>query len=107
MQTATVTATSSNTPDHVEERPAQLDDTPPLFIEAAQTDAYDFFKDASELTFPSRAKSPTANALAQGEVIPKLCFNNTSHPSWGTLMPQPLGYYVVETTNARNSITML
>jgi hypothetical protein len=49
----------------------------------------------------------TANALAQGQVIPKLCFNNMSRPSLETLMPQPLGYYVVGTTNAKNSTTML
>ena len=101
-------------PDYAEERPAQLDDAPPLFSEAAQTDAYDFFKGAPKLTFPSRAKSArwlekktTANALAQGQVIPKLRFNNVIRPSWETLMPQPLGYYVVGTTNAKNSTTML
>ena len=59
-----------------EEIPEQFDDAPPLFGEAAQTDAYDFFKGAPELVFPSRAKSArwleetTANALAQGQVIP-------------------------------------
>ena len=52
-----------------DEIPAQLDDAPPLFGEAAQPDAsYEFFKGAPELTFPSRAKSvrwleeTTANA---------------------------------------------
>ena len=96
-----------------EETPEQCDDAPPLFGEAAQTDAYEFFKGAPELTFPSRAKSArwleetTANALAQGQVIPKLRFNNRSRPSWETLAPQPLGYYVVGTTNAKNGTTML
>ena len=96
-----------------EEIPEQFDDAPPLFGKAAQTDAYDFFKGAPELIFPSRAKSArwleetTANALAQGQVIPKLCFNNKSRPGWETLKPQPLGYYVVGTTNAKNSTTML
>jgi hypothetical protein len=96
-----------------EEFPEQFEDAPPLFGEAAQTDAYDFFKGAPELAFPSRAKGArwleetTANALAQGQVIPKLCFNNKSRPSWETLKPQPLGYYVVGTTNAKNSTTML
>jgi len=100
-------------PDHAEERLAQLDKAPPLFSEAAQTDAYDFFKGAHELTLPSRAKSApwlegtTANALAQGQVIPKLCFNNMSRTSWKTLLSQPLGYYVVETTYARNGTTIL
>jgi hypothetical protein len=88
-----------------EEIPEQFEDAPPLFGEAAQTDAYDFFKGAPELIFPSRAKSArwleetTANALAQGQYIPKLCFNNKSRPKWETLKPQPLGYYVVGTTN--------
>ncbi len=96
-----------------EETPEPLDDAPPLFGEAAQTDAYEFFKGAPELTLPSRAKSArwreetTANALAQRQAIPKLCFNNKSRPSWETLKPKPLGYYVVETTNAKNSTTML
>jgi len=40
-----------------EEIPEQLDNAPPLFGEAAQTDAYDFFKGAPELTLPPRAKS--------------------------------------------------
>ena len=36
----------SDNPDYAEEVPAQLDDAPPLFSEAVQTDAYDFFKGA-------------------------------------------------------------
>ena len=42
-----------------------------------------------------------------GTSNPKLCFNNMSRPSWKTLEPQPLGYYVVGTTDDRNSTTML
>ena len=81
---------------------------------AAQTDAYDFFKGAHELTLPFRAKSARrleetiANALAQGQVIPKLCYSNMSRPSWKTLEPQPFGYCLMRTTNdRRNSTTML
>ena len=45
-------------PDYAEEEvPAQLDDVPPLFGEAAQTDAYGLFKGAPELIFPYGAKS--------------------------------------------------
>ena len=52
-------------------------------------------------------ETTTANAPTQGQVIPKLCFNNSNRPSWVTLEPQPLGYYVVGTTNARSNPTML
>ena len=68
----------SDNPDYAEEVPAQLDDAPPLSGEAAQTDAYGFFKGAPELTLPSRAKSArwleetTANALLQQHEPPKL-----------------------------------
>ena len=72
---------------------------PLLFGEAAWTDAYEFFKGAhEEVSLPSGAQwleATTANALAPGQVIPKLRFNNSSRPSWETLEPQTLGYYVV------------
>jgi hypothetical protein len=50
-------------PEHLdgtsyEEIPEQLDDVLPLFGEAAQTDAYDFFEGAPELTFPPHARVP-------------------------------------------------
>ena len=63
----------------VEQRPAHPGaeaNVPPLFGEAARTDAYEFFKGAPELSLPSRArgaqwlKSTTTNALAPGQVIP-------------------------------------
>ena len=90
-----------------------MDEEPSIFQTATQTNARNFFKGAHELTFPSRApgarwlEETTANALVQGQVIPKLCFDQTSRNSWDTLLDKPLGYYVVGGTNAGNGTTML
>jgi hypothetical protein len=89
------------------------DQQPCMFRAAAQTDARNFFKGAHELTFPSYAfgarwlEETTANALVQGQVIPKLQFNHNSRNSWDSIRDKPLGYYVVGATNAGNNTTML
>ena len=89
------------------------DQQPSMIRAAAQTDARDLFKRSHDLTFPSYApgarwlEETTANALVQGQVIPKLQFDHMSRNSWDSLRDKPLGYYVVGATNAGNNTTML
>ncbi len=105
--------TSSNMDDRAQPPRSGYAEPRSIFQAAAQTDAYAFFKGAPALTFPSRSSSAmwleqtTANALMQGQVIPKLRFDGKSMPSWESLTEQPLGYYVVGATNVANNTTML